>query len=133
MTRDELYTAVDILWHGNQSAAARDLGISLRSLQAALTDPANGSYRVLNDGAAAEIRDLLAQFPGGIPQVDPRKTAAILHDMMQRAGWPADQSAGAILGAAWAIAVRELGEDGARLVIDGNDDQPMVDDAEPTD
>lgn len=120
MTRDELYTAVDTLWHGNQSAAARDLGISLRSMQAALTDPANSSYRAINDGAAAEIRDLLAQFPGGIPQVDPRKTAGILHGMMQRAGWSAAQSAGAILGAAWAVAVQELGEDGARRVVVGD-------------
>ena len=71
-------------------------------------------------GEAADLRDLLAQFPGGIPQVDPRKTVAILHGMMQRAGWAADQSAGAIVGAAWAVAVQELGGDGARRVVVGD-------------
>ncbi|WP_323041164.1 hypothetical protein [Gemmobacter sp.] len=104
MTRDELYAAIDTLWGGNQNRASGDLGISIRTLRAGLTDPENASYRRLNPGIIRDIRDLLDQFPGGIPSVDPRQTLPLLLDLMVRAGHQRGRAAAGILGAAVALA-----------------------------
>ncbi len=118
MTRDELYAAIDTLWGGNQSRAARDLNIKPRTMRAALTSPDNSSYRALKPSIAGEIRDLLEQFPDGVRSVDPRRSLAVLHDHMRRAGWTDGQAAAAILGAATALARQHLGDAGLQDVLD---------------
>lgn len=109
MDRSELRQAIEVLWGGNQSRAARDLGINPATIRRALTDPSNSSYSPLNDGLASEIRNLLDQFPSGVSMTDPRQSLRILHEKMQRDGWTGAQSAASILGAAVALSKSVLG------------------------
>lgn len=117
MTRDELAAAINVLWGGNQSRAARDLGINPRAIRSYLTDPANNSYRTIPAGVARDVKSLLEQFPTGILDIDPRKTISMLQQQMQGMGWTTSEAAGAILGAAVANAVREVGDDMTRELV----------------
>lgn len=63
---------------------------------------------------ATEINDLLAQFPDGVHNVDPRKFIAILQSAMERSGWTAGQAAASIFGVAIANASRHVDRDEIR-------------------
>lgn len=81
-------------------------------MRAYLAPPEASRSRAVPDWLARDIAALLAQFPDGMRQVDPRITIGILHDQMQGLGWTAGESAASILGAAIAMARREIGADG---------------------
>ena len=61
MTRNEILSAINTLFAGNQSRAARELGISARTMRAALTSPQNSSYRPLATGVEDDLRWMLAR------------------------------------------------------------------------
>lgn len=113
MNHDDLRSAIETLWpgHGGQAEAARQFGISDRTMRRYLAPADTTNHRAVPEWLDRDIRDLLAQFPGGMRQVDPRQTLAVLHEQMQRAGWRPEESAAGILGAALALARETMGGD----------------------
>lgn len=116
MDHIELRAAIETLWpgHGGQSEAARQFGIKLDTMRAYLAPPEASRSRSVPEWLARDIAALMAQFPGGMRQSDPRQTIAILHGHMVGAGWTDPQSAAAILGAALVNARNYIGEDELR-------------------
>lgn len=125
MTPAELRAAIQTLWpgHGGQTRAARHFGIDSSRIRAMLAPHGAANHRRIPEGIAREITDLLAQFPDGITNVDPRKSVAILHQQMQAAGWRADEAAAGILGAAVALARSHVPADQLATLI-----RPVTDD-----
>lgn len=119
MDHNELRTAIETLWpgHGGQSEAARQFGIKLDTMRAYLAPPEASRSRSVPEWLASDIAALLAQFPGGMRQSDPRQTVAILHGHMVGAGWTDSQAAASILGAALANARKHIGDDGLREMV----------------
>lgn len=98
MTPDEFKNAIDLLWpgHGGQERATLHFGWSgSRTIRKYIS-----GERAVPAWLAGEVADLLTRFPGGISEVSPTKTIAILQAHMTAAGWSATQAAASILGAA---------------------------------
>lgn len=108
MDRTALYEVIEQIWGGNQTRAAADLGISVRTLRAGLTDPSKPSYRPLNKIAVQEIREYQERFPNGITETHVVETIRILHRHMQEHGFSSGDAAAGILGAAMALGSREI-------------------------
>lgn len=107
-TSNPLIDAIDALWpgHGGQARAAEHFKITDRSIRRYIS-----GEREIPAWMANELADLRQQFPNGIKTQDPRATLKILHDQMVASGWPANQSAAGILGAASALARKHLSQD----------------------
>lgn len=118
MTSDEFLSAIIALWprHGSQTRAAEYLGVQSSRVREWLR-----GARPIPDGVAVDLRDLLARFPGGVVEVNPRESIAQLQRQMVSAGWAADLAAAGILGAAWGNARIAMGDDAARALIMGRD------------
>lgn len=112
MTNDEFAAAVERLWpgHGGRQKATVYFGWKdSRTIRKYMT-----GERPVAGWLDSEITDLLARFPGGVTEVKPRGTIDILHSHMVAAGFTRTEAAAGVLGAAHALALRELGADGVR-------------------
>ncbi|GAJ29754.1 hypothetical protein [Acidomonas methanolica] len=108
MRGDELRAAIAVLWNGNQTRAARELGLSsARRIREFLS-----GARDVPGGVAVDVRAFLAMFPDGTKSVDPRTALSILAAQLVRTGWTEEMAAAAILGAAQAHAAKILGREG---------------------
>ncbi len=111
MSPAELSSAIDALWNGNQSQAARELGLSSsRRIREYLRGD-----RSIPAGVADDIRATLALFPEGRKTVNPITVICVLQSMMVRNGYKPDMAASSILGAAYGNA-RAAGLDPVRLI-----------------
>lgn len=100
MTPGELKSAIDALWNGNQSQAARELGLSSsRRMREFLAGD-----RSIPAGVADDITAMLAIFPNGKKNINPGTVVRSLQSILERSGMRPMLAAGAILGAAHANA-----------------------------
>lgn len=115
MTHDEFRAAIESLWpgHGSQTRAAKHFSVNPRRIR----EYVSGAYNVPG-WMAAEISDLLAMFPEGVKTINPRTAIAVLHQQMRQAGWTDSEAAAGILGASHALAVKHLGADETRTMLD---------------
>lgn len=111
MTGSELREAIDLLWNGNQSQAARDLEVDPRRIRAFLTDPEKTSWRRIPIKTAETVRDLVQMFPNGRNTIDPRTGIQVMHGSLTSGIYSDSMAAGAILGAAMANARKHLSAD----------------------
>lgn len=96
MTPDELSSAIEKLWNGNQSQASRELGLSSsRRMREFLSGD-----RTIPTGVADDIRGMLEMFPTGKKTINPGTVIRVLQSLMVRNGWKPELAAGGILGAA---------------------------------
>ncbi|SIT74842.1 hypothetical protein [Pontibaca methylaminivorans] len=118
MTGDRFRTLIEQIWpaHGSQTRAAEYLEVNSSRIREWIR-----GARPVPDGVAAEIQSLAEQFPGGIRDVDPRRTIAILHQQMLAAGWTAAESAAGILGAAAYNARLHISEDDIQVMMRGRE------------
>ena len=96
MTPDELRSAIDKLWNGNQSWASRELGLSSsRRIREFISGD-----RTIPSGIADDIRNILEVLPTGRKTIDPKIVIRALQSMMVQNGWKPEFAAAGILGVA---------------------------------
>lgn len=100
MTPNELKSAIDTLWNGNQSQAARELGLSSSRR---MREYISGD-RTIPQGLIDDVTSMLELFPSGKKSVNPGVVARSLHAMMVKNGWESHLAAAGILGAAVSVA-----------------------------
>ncbi len=105
MTPTEFSAAITSLFggYGAQSRAARALRVTDRTVRRYVSGDA-----VIPEGIAAEIEDLLKAFPEGAASLRPSTGIAAIHATLTDQLGGAGPAAGAILGAAIALARQHI-------------------------
>ena len=96
MTPDELRSAIDKLWNGNQSWASRELGLSSsRRIREFISGD-----RTIPSGIADDIRNILEVLPTGRKTIEPKIVIRALQSMMVQNGWKTAFAAAGLFGVA---------------------------------
>lgn len=121
MKPEQLRAAIDRIWGGNQSQAARDLGVDPRRIRAFLTDPENPSWRKIPDTLGDDVMGFLASIPEGKTNVDVQRALTFLHNRLVSAGLSEAVAASQIAAVAMSRLRRHVEPETIADLIGGND------------